>query len=35
MVEAGSIVVHRTTGSSDAAPGIDLMQRVLNGLQRL
>jgi Protein of unknown function (DUF742) len=35
MVEAGNIVVHRTAGSSDAAPGIDLMQRVLNGLRRL
>ena len=35
MVEEGNLVVHRTAGSSNAAPGIDLMQRVLNGLQRL
>lgn len=35
MAEAGSIAVHRTAGSADAAPDLDLMQRVLNGLQRL
>jgi hypothetical protein len=35
VVETGSIVVHRTAGSSAAAPGIDLMQQVLKGLQRL
>lgn len=35
MAEAGSVAVHRTAGSADAAPDIDLMQRVLNGLQRL
>jgi hypothetical protein len=35
MAEAGSVVVHRTAGSADALPDIDLMRRVLNGLQRL
>ena len=35
MAEAGSVVVHRTVGSADAFPDIVLMQRVLNGLQRL
>lgn len=35
MAEAGSVAVHRTAGSADAAPDLDLMQRVLNGLQRL
>lgn len=35
MAEAGSVVVHRTVGSAEAFPDIVLMQRVLNGLQRL
>lgn len=35
MAEAGSVVVHRTVGSADAAPDIELMRRVLAGLQRL
>lgn len=35
MAEAGSVAVHRTAGSADAAPDLDLVQRVLNGLQRL
>ncbi len=35
MAEAGSVAVHRTAGSADGAPDLDLMQRVLNGLQRL
>jgi len=35
MADAGSLVVHRTAGSADAAPDIDLMRRVLAGLQRL
>ena len=35
MAEAGSGVVHRTVGSADAAPDIELMRRVLAGLQRL
>jgi len=35
MAEAGSVVVHRTVSSADAFPDVALMQRVLNGLQRL
>ncbi len=35
MADAGSVVVHRTAGSADAAPDLDLMRRVLAGLQRL
>ncbi|MGH3670056.1 MAG: DUF742 domain-containing protein [Pseudonocardiaceae bacterium] len=35
MAEAGSIMVHRTAGSTDGAPDLDLMHRVLQGLQRL
>ena len=35
MAEVGSVAVHRTIGSADAAPDLDLMRRVLNGLQRL
>lgn len=35
MAEAGSVVVHRTVNPADAFPDIVLMQRVLNGLQRL
>ncbi len=35
MAEVGSVAVHRTAGSADAAPDLVLMQRVLNGLQRL
>jgi hypothetical protein len=35
MAEVGSVAVHRTVGSADAAPDLDLMRRVLNGLQRL
>lgn len=35
MAEAGSVVVHRTAGSADAAPDLALMQRVLSCLQRL
>lgn len=35
MAEAGKVAVHRTAGSADAMPDLDLMQRVLNGLQRL
>ncbi|MGH3700982.1 MAG: DUF742 domain-containing protein [Pseudonocardiaceae bacterium] len=34
MAEAGKVVVHRTVGPADL-PDIDLLQRVLNGLQRL
>jgi hypothetical protein len=35
MAEAGSVVVHRSVSSADAFPDVALMQRVLNGLQRL
>lgn len=35
MAEAGKVAVHRTAGSADAMLDLDLMQRVLNGLQRL
>lgn len=35
MAEAGKVAVHRTASSADAMPDLDLMQRVLNGLQRL
>jgi hypothetical protein len=35
LAAAGSVAVHRTTGSADAAPDVALMQRVLTGLQRL
>lgn len=35
MAQAGSVVVHRTAGSADAVPDLDLMRRVLDGLQRL
>jgi Protein of unknown function (DUF742) len=35
MAEVGSVAVHRTIGSADAAPDLELMRRVLNGLQRL
>ena len=35
MAEAGSVMVHRTAGSTDGAPDLDLMHRVLQGLQRL
>lgn len=35
MAEAGSVMVHRTMGSTDGAPELDLMHRVLQGLQRL
>ncbi len=35
LAAAGSVAVHRTAGSADAAPDVALMQRVLAGLQRL
>jgi hypothetical protein len=35
LAAAGSVAVHRTVGSADAAPDVALMQRVLAGLQRL
>jgi Protein of unknown function (DUF742) len=35
LAAAGSIAVHRTVGSADAATDVALMQRVLVGLQRL
>jgi len=35
LAAAGSVVVHRTAGSADAAPDVALMQRVLTGLRRL
>ncbi|MDQ4093104.1 MAG: DUF742 domain-containing protein [Actinomycetota bacterium] len=35
LAAAGSVAVHRTVGSADAASDVALMQRVLAGLQRL
>ncbi len=35
MAETGSVMVHRTAGSADAAPDFALMERVLSCLQRL
>lgn len=35
LAATGSVAVHRTVGAADAAPDVALMQRVLNGLQRL
>lgn len=35
MAEAGSVMVHRTVGSADGVLDLDLMRRVLQGLQRL
>ncbi len=35
LAAAGSVAIHRTVGAADAAPDVALMQRVLNGLQRL
>jgi hypothetical protein len=35
LAAAGSVAVHRTAGSADAAPDVALMQQVLTGLQRL
>lgn len=35
LAAAGSVAIHRTVGTADAAPDVALMQRVLNGLQRL
>jgi hypothetical protein len=34
LAAAGSIAVHRTVGSAEAAPDVALMQRVLTALQR-
>ncbi|MGH3815531.1 MAG: DUF742 domain-containing protein [Pseudonocardiaceae bacterium] len=35
LAATGSVAVHRTVGAADAGPDVALMQRVLNGLQRL
>jgi hypothetical protein len=35
LAAAGSVAVHRTVGSADAASDVALMERVLAGLQRL
>jgi rhodanese-related sulfurtransferase len=35
MAESGTIVVHCSAGLADAAPDLNLMRRVLHGLQRL
>ncbi|MGH3900811.1 MAG: DUF742 domain-containing protein [Pseudonocardiaceae bacterium] len=35
LAATGSVAIHRTVGAADAAPDVALMQRVLNGLQRL
>ncbi len=35
LAAAGSVAVHRTVGSADAASDVALMQRVLAGLHRL
>ncbi len=35
LAAAGSVAVHRTAGSADAAPDVALMRRVLTGLRRL
>ncbi|MGH4007282.1 MAG: DUF742 domain-containing protein [Pseudonocardiaceae bacterium] len=35
LAATGSVAVHRTISAPDAAPDVALMQRVLNGLQRL
>jgi hypothetical protein len=35
LAELGAVMVHATAGSADTAPDLDLMRRVLAGLQRL
>ena len=35
LAATGSVSVHRTAGSAEAAPDVVLMQRVLTGLRRL
>lgn len=35
LAEMGAVMVHATAGSADTAPDLDLMRRVLAGLQRL
>ena len=35
LAATGSVAVHRTVGAADATPDVALMQRVLDGLQRL
>ncbi|MDQ4031283.1 MAG: DUF742 domain-containing protein [Actinomycetota bacterium] len=35
LAAAGSVAVHRTVGSADAASDVALMQRVLTGLHQL
>ncbi|MDQ4010876.1 MAG: DUF742 domain-containing protein [Actinomycetota bacterium] len=35
LAATGNVSVHRTVGSADATPDVDLLQRVLTGLRRL
>jgi hypothetical protein len=35
LAEMGAVMVHATAGSADTAPDLDLLRRVLAGLQRL